>query len=463
MKAMFKSSIGLLLMVCASVIHVGSTTVRDSTDLTSAKPSDYRFLWYGQFVNEFDSARVRYIVGEFRLWDTLGTGMRLPIRLSDNEWQTDATILSTPIQYQGMGAARGVDSSLLDVIRTQTAIAKQGGTITFCTLASVEQTTNCTEGTFTPADTTAFTPHNYRDAQLALQNANAILDTTAFVVQLVNVTDMTIYTLDSICIMPNAGRMMPNTGTTDAATVNKSAPIPPSCWGDSVYLRIAAYRWGPTEFGMTASKVHYPTSVSTLYKELPTTYASMPRFLDTAFADSVHRWEYDDLVAYLSQDTNRNCLPIVFGGLTVSGEFEDELDSVILALGKQTTTYCDCLSEWKADSSVIGATLYPPVSFEKQGAIRNVSYQDGKSSGEQYFKLASYDFESSVTFEITANVGPCEVAFYDLTGRRLAILWEGETPHSGVLSVPNNAHGFHIVTLSSPRMHTTTAVKVMIR
>ena len=450
-------------VLCTSTMSVHATSMRDTTDLTCATPSDYRFLWYGQLVNEFDSARIRYIVGEFRMWDSLDAAVRLPIRMSEDEWQTEATILYTPIQYHGTDGGRGADSALIGVLRTEPAVARQGGRITFSTLASIEQKANCIEGTYAPIDTTAYLPHNYRDAQLALQNANAILDTTSFVVQLVNLTDGTRITLDSMCIMPNANKMMPNTGTTDVSTVNKSVNVPSDCWGDSVYLQIVPSRWGPTQYGMSASKVRYPTSVSTMYKNLPTTYDTLPRFLDTTFMDSVHRWEYEDLAAYLGADTNRNCLPIVFGGLTISDEYGDDLDSVLTLLGKSTTTYCDCLSEWKADSAIVGATLYPPVSFEKRGLIGTSSNSRIDDRAEHYFRLASYDSESSVRFDITSDIGVCTVSLYDLTGRRLATLWEGPTPYIGNAVLPPGSSGLRIITLACPQLHTTSAVKVMVR
>lgn len=202
---------------------------------------------------------------------------------------------------------------MANTIKTKRIIAPTEGTISFHRITSVEVYCDGQEAGTYEVDPNADVPDTWREVQLATKDASVILDTSSFVVELVNLTDNTVITLDSVCIMPNPGHMMPATGTTDATSVMFNVAIPPSCWGDTVYVRAVPYRWGPTPFGMTSSMTRSDISLSTLYKQMPTDLLSLSRLYNhTAFYDTLDNWRLNDLIMYMGSDTVRQCTPVVF-------------------------------------------------------------------------------------------------------------------------------------------------------
>lgn len=284
-------------------------SMRDSTDITYVKPMDYRYLWYGEIKDKFDSLTVIYQIGEFRIHSSQGTSDRLLMQLSESQWRNE----NLPSSITEGSPVRGCDVLLENTIVTKPFIAPPHGAVSFYRMVAVEQ--KCTESgnSSYPVDPNADVPTTWREVQLSLQDAGILPDTSSFIVELVNLTDSSIATIDSVCIMPNPGNMLVATGGTDAVSTMFSVALPASAWGDSVYLRAVPYRWGSSPLGMTSAMIHSSFSMSTLYKGMPSTLSAPSRLINhPTFYDTLMHWILDDLIAYHESDSARICAPVLF-------------------------------------------------------------------------------------------------------------------------------------------------------
>ncbi len=173
---------------------------------------DYRYLWYGEIKDKFDSLTVIYQIGEFRIHSSQGTSDRLLMQLSESQWRNE----NLPSSITEGSPVRGRDVLLENTIVTKPFIAPPHGAVSFYRMVAVEQ--KCTESgnSSYPVDPNADVPTTWREVQLSLQDAGILPDTSSFIVELVNLTDSSIATIDSVCIMPNPGNMLVATGGTDA-------------------------------------------------------------------------------------------------------------------------------------------------------------------------------------------------------------------------------------------------------
>lgn len=349
---------------------------------------------------------------------------------------------------------------MANTIKTKRFIAPTEGTISFHRITSVEVYCDGQEAGTYEVDPNADVPDTWREVQLATKDASVILDTSSFVVELVNLTDNTVITLDSVCIMPNPGHMMPATGTTDATSVMFNVAIPPSCWGDTVYVRAVPYRWGPTPFGMTSSMTRSDISLSTLYKQMPTDLLSLSRLYNhTAFYDTLDNWRLNDLIMYMGSDTVRQCTPVVFGGIFLPDTLMPIFESYLAGRGF-SNSYCACLEEYRNDSLLIGLTLDPPVTSFGKGAPFSSTSSQRSASNLPELVIPNCIITDIAAFTVKGPKASATISLYDLQGRFIGKVWEGATPTSGTLRVPAGLKGAHILTLQTAEYNVAQGVRV---
>lgn len=219
-----------------------------SNSILSIKPDDARYLTYLEYQNAFDNADVRCSIGEFRIIDSSGTIKRL-------FWEFDTTKLDTTFEnaYQRapgffslLGQTQtGEDQILTSVAKTESFVYTPHSTLKFyrelslgvyCSTIRREPDTNllsCDELPFW------------------LGVDNAILDTSEWVIQLVNESSGAILAvLDSVGFMPNGSNDLGIPYGTNPTRMNQIRQLPDEYAGERVYIRVSVRRFGPTPYGM---------------------------------------------------------------------------------------------------------------------------------------------------------------------------------------------------------------------
>ncbi len=284
MSACVKKYVFASVVIAVTVAVTPNTLVSqsfDNRDVFAVKPENYRYLFYGEYANTFDSARVVCTFGEVRC-QTGSITRRLPLRVSERQWKEEHSFECRPGD-----TSQGRAWSLENSIRTANfAVPQQGGVIAFFRMANAENGVGCS---YQGGTDLSNTPTNWRDAQVSVARGGWIEDTTTFIVELVNVTDATVFTLDSLALWGEAGSMRMRYGGSSLRSVEFSRQLPVPCYGDSVYVRFVAYRNGPTPAGVTARVFSSIVSYSTLYRDTSVTLGQVPRWASSAFTDSLYR------------------------------------------------------------------------------------------------------------------------------------------------------------------------------
>lgn len=423
-----------------------------SSDVFAVKPTDYRYLWYGEYFNSFDSARVVCTFGEAEI-QSGSTNTRIALRLSESQFKSDASPGCVTSDTN-----RGRVTSLENFIRTeQFLVPSGGGTFNFLRMVTAEDMSGC--GGDKPTDNSGH-PNNWRDAMLSIPKGGWIPDTTSFVVEVVNVTDATVATLDSLKVWGQSGFMKLRSAGSSLNRVEHSVSIPTACNGDSVYLRFVAYRRGPTPAGVTGRMTRSIYSLSTAYRDTTVPFTSTPRWASPSFADSVYREYAKQILSYWSEDTSRICLPIVFGfqGLppAIDSAFIDSLTTMGRSMGAE---YCQCISSWNSDSSSMYSTLFPPATMPKARI-------DGSSSSNQMLTRASMyvtESGSSLTISLKGSSTIATLDLYDIKGSLLRNLWEGIVPATLSLDTSDFPVGAAILILKAPQQGRVQAYKLLIK
>jgi len=302
------------------------------------------------------------------------------------------------------------------------------------------------------------TPSDWREAMLAVPRGSWILDTTSFVVELVNETDATVTTLDSVMVWGEPGSMLLKQGGSSLRRVEHDRTLPASCHNDSVYLRLVAYRWGPTPLGVTGQILRNMFTMSTSYRDTAVPYTSTPRWANPAFADTVYREYANRILEYWREDTARPCLPVIFGfnGLppSVDSIFRDSVASMGRSLD---AAFCDCIESWIADSLGVYATLFPPVSPKMSPRSGSLSSDPGRA----WMTISESDTQLAI--EVVGRVTPITIEMYDIRGSRLGLLWSGLAPASVRVEKKDLASGLAVVIMKAPEQAFLQAIKVALR
>jgi hypothetical protein len=270
---MKSTMISLLASVVIGCITIPSASAQYIFDVT---PELNRYLWYHQVINAFDHAIVSYDVGEFRLNTASGSSLILT-RVSQTDFATG-----------GEGPARsgsdqtGIDHALSAQATTRAfTVPSVGGSVSF---VRVLQASSCEDIASNPNGGTGeqgtYTP---RDQQY-LAGRGRILDTSEFVIQVVDATNGTVYgTIDSVGLLPNPTTdVAQRYGTSPDQALRVACPLPTEASGNTVILRVSIRRYGSSPRGMVLRRVHNGISLSAQHAVMPPDGSSeLPSWCDS--------------------------------------------------------------------------------------------------------------------------------------------------------------------------------------
>lgn len=312
----------------------------------AVEPADYRYLWYGEVTQNFDTASVKCTFGEVQLVRS-GLSTPLNLRLTEDQWFNEHSGECTPGSAQS-----GRDDVLEEFVRTEPFVLNaKAEKITF--LRMIEASEPCSTG----HECKVRGPSNWRESLLALSDTRWITDEFSFVVELVNASRKTVTTIDSIrihrgsvdqCILASSGSSI--------MRVEHEYKVPPNNIGDTVYLRLVPYRFGNSgQFSALLQSERIERSA--LYGDTTVPSTRSPRWFQVAVTDSVNQIYLDKILAYYRQHPH-TCKPVVFGLSGIpANHYQAFMDS--LKAMNFSDNFSSCSSAWQSDSAVIRLTLYP--------------------------------------------------------------------------------------------------------
>jgi hypothetical protein len=253
--------------------------------------------------------------------------------------------------------------------------------------------------------------------------------------------------------------MMLGFGGGSLRSVEQTVQLPTTLWGDSVYIRLSAYRFGPTPVGLTLSKYPSIVSLSTLHRDTSVGYSQTPRWLSSSFTDTLYREYVSRIVDYWLVDTARPCLPIVFGFDGLPPTYDTLFTSLVQSIGRtRVPSYCDCIEAWLADSATVYATLHPPVDFAKRISGRRSAVADAQRLRPRMdVRIAGGRYTVNVNGQPVA----ASVCAYSIRGERIGVVWSGTLPAQFELRDNELPSGCAILVLQVPSLSLVQAVKVL--
>lgn len=333
---------------------------------------DNRFLWYYEVDNVFDSTTMRYTLGEVVL---VSGQERTPIYIRLPYGDFSEGYLGH--LYQG-SKGQGPDSVLGAMICTRAfTVPRQGGTISafrMIDLSSCFEWSDPPEGT--PKEHDVCTTWN---ESRFLTGRGWCADTSEFVMSLVREADgVVLAVLDSIGVRTNTDSWIVPAYGTDPRSTSISVALPPSCYGERVYLRVTPKRYGPTPAGMTMRRIHSTFSRSVLYADQPERVepGRLPRFLDTKFSEQLEEDRFAQLLQYHDRFyDSTGCAPYIFTSLGLDQQRYDRLRRMNESRGLTNFATQHCAAYLHADREWYMNTLdavprserYPTACLERTG------------------------------------------------------------------------------------------------
>ncbi len=212
-----------------------------------------KYLRYMYYQNNFDSAEVNYILGEFRLKNGSSVTRINVARKMAHEF----------IYIQGDSIHQGEDSVLINYGVSETFTYPQNSQLEFyreltssapCSYPLNNDTTKWLGGS-----------GDWKDGFWAI-GMGRILDNSQFVLQLVRKSDnLVVAILDSVGVAPNPNSVLAQRYGTEPDTNNHIMNLPDSFAGRQVYLRVSPRRTGTTAYGMNFKVISTCINYSLLY------------------------------------------------------------------------------------------------------------------------------------------------------------------------------------------------------
>lgn len=302
---------------------------------------EHRFLWYAEMRNTFDSATLRYTIGEVVLHTSSSNANPIFLAISAH----DAALHRYPGSIIPGIDQQGTDTVLQHHARTVAFSVPPSGesSVSFLRLPHIEtchpfahQETTDTEGQWDP-----------RRARFTVGKGR-IHDTTSFIVELIDDNSgARLCTLDSITVLPNPhSDVVPCIGTQALEPIRSAIQLPASAKGKTVYIRVRPVRYGPTPHGMVLSRYPSPVPLTRLLNHGAISPDSNEYWLDHDYQRLLYTSWASRFFQHLDDHIDSTgCYPYVamLGATSLTGtQHKGQIASRLAAWSADTTAPASC-------------------------------------------------------------------------------------------------------------------------
>ncbi len=421
---MMKAARLITLFLCASLSLLAQRWIDQfyPRPIFHIKLSDEEKLMYFSIEDQFDTATVGCMIGEFRLLFADGTERLIPI-------------IYQPIPDEGLSGetAPGKDEFLAAFARTKTfTIPENAQLFFFRSLLRVFST----EKEIMPQSQWDALVRRWDD-HFWITPPGWVLDTVIFVTELCRASDgQRLAVLDSVGMLPNPDSWYVRPFGTEILQNRHFRSLPAQYAGTEAFIRIVPYRYGPTPLGLKLFRVWSWCSLSTLrdFDSVSITTGWQNWRIRGDDWDSLYAAYYEQLRAYLDS------------GLAASGTLPPH--TAILLSEKIKEDYFARYSETEN-------VLHNPEKMAELLAKKQVTPESSATpTGLQLEVQQSGTDALLVSVTSPERISDAALILLDGTGKRIAELWRGEIPSGSFqIEVPlpsQLAAGHYLVFLSNP-------------
>ncbi|MBX7154248.1 MAG: hypothetical protein U0Y96_12480 [Candidatus Kapaibacterium sp.] len=269
------------VIICLLIFLGSSATViaQFQNEFYAVRPYQQNFLRYNFYSDNFDSATLHMVVGEFSI-KANGNIYRVPLKWYDYSQSFDG---DTTQGLDNILSALGVSSIF--------ALPSNDDTVQFFRRMTISAVPTGTGHFF---DSASLTSTNSYDAYWNV-GTNKVLDNVEFVIELVRKTDnVTLSIIDSVGILANPASSWPHRYGNEVEQPFHSVPVNGLTSGDSAFFRVKVKRTGSTPYGLAMQQ----NSVFCNYSASVCDSSGHRKFVSEAESDTLNKHYWQEICFY---------------------------------------------------------------------------------------------------------------------------------------------------------------------